>query len=168
CRVLRLSRRSEYGIIAVTHLAMRRGEAVSVREIAERYGIPRRLLAEVMKDLVHQGLVRSVRGAAGGYRLATDPKSTSVRDVLAALEGPFELALCTGDPSRHLDGTCELLSCCPIRGSVHRIHERIHDVLAGVTLAEIVAPAPTPISLAPELVPAAPTSAAAPTPSSRC
>jgi Rrf2 family protein len=155
--VLRFNRRSEYGIIAVTHLAQRRGDAVSVREIAERYGIPRRLLAEVMKDLVHQGLVRSVRGAAGGYRLAVDPATTSVRDLLAALEGPFEIAPCTGELEKHLDGNCQLLSCCPIRGSVKRIHDRIHEVLAGVKLSEIVATPPSvlpPPSLVPPPIPA--------------
>ncbi len=140
--MLRLTRRSEYGIIAIAHLATRAGQAVSAREIAEKFGIPKRLLAEVMKDLTHRGLVRSTRGASGGYRLALDPERTSVRRVLQALEGPFEMVQCTGDSA--LENLCELLSCCPIRGPLQKIHDRITGVLDEVSIADLVRPADSP------------------------
>lgn len=120
----------------MTHLAQRRDEAVSSRDIAERYGIPKRLLAEVMKDLVHRGLVRSVRGATGGYRLANDPVDTTVLSVLQALEGPFEMVPCaSGTPSPA--SSCELLNSCPIKGPIHRIHDRINQMLANVTVHDL-------------------------------
>jgi Rrf2 family protein len=150
--MLRLTRRSEYGIIAMTFLAQRRlsdspGEdAVSARDIAERYHIPKRILAEVMKDLVHKGLVRSVRGASGGYRIAAAPQAMTVLAVLQALEGPFEMVPCTNDLNlsglnpggmQHQESLCELLSFCPIKGPLHKIHEKIHQVLTTVTLADL-------------------------------
>jgi Rrf2 family protein len=152
--VLRLSRRSEYGVIAVTDLALHPAEAVSVREIAERYHIPKRILAEVMKDLVHSGLVRSTRGASGGYRLAVDPAKTSIGKVLGALEGPFEMVPCTSETETQGSEICELLASCPIRGTVHRIYDRIHGFLEGVTLEEIAhAPAFTSLAVSPTATP---------------
>ncbi|MBL8692597.1 MAG: Rrf2 family transcriptional regulator [Planctomycetes bacterium] len=155
--MLRLTRRSEYGIIAIAHLAQRPGEAASARDIAERYGIPKRLLAEVMKQLSHRGFVRSSRGASGGYQLAVDPTRTSVRVVLAALEGPFEMVQCATDGARALeDGEagravapaasshfaqntlCELLGSCPIRGPVQRIHDRMRLVLEEFTIRDLI------------------------------
>jgi Rrf2 family protein len=68
--VLQLTKRTEYGLIALVHMADRRGEVVSVREICEHYPVPRRLLAEVLKDLGRANLVESQRGATGGYQLA--------------------------------------------------------------------------------------------------
>jgi Rrf2 family protein len=139
--VLRLSRRSEYGVIAAIDLVLHNAQAVSAREIAERYRIPKRILAEVMKDLAHRGIVRSTRGVAGGYRLAIDPSTTSIGALLSALEGPFEMVPCTserasGGPERPGEALCDLLSSCPIRGTLHRIYERIHEFLEGVTLEE--------------------------------
>ena len=68
--MLKLTKRTEYGLIALTHLADREGEVVSVREIGEHYPVPKRLLAEVLKNLHHAGIVDSARGAQGGFWLA--------------------------------------------------------------------------------------------------
>lgn len=142
--MLRLTRRAEYGIIAMTCLAKQRAGArteeeasVSARDIAERYRIPKRLLAEVMKDLVHKGLVRSVRGAAGGYRIAARPEKTTILTVLQALEGPFEMVPCANDGAP--DNLCELFSFCPIKGPIHRIHEKINEFLTTFTIADLAA-----------------------------
>ncbi|MFN0204925.1 MAG: RrF2 family transcriptional regulator [Planctomycetota bacterium] len=135
--MLRLTRRSEYGIIAMTHLAQRRDEAVSSRDVAERYNIPKRLLAEVMKDLLHRGLLRSSRGATGGYILAADPSEMTVLSVLQALEGPFEMVPCTSTLAAHPLTSCELLMSCPIKGPIHKIHERINQMLETVTIDDL-------------------------------
>jgi Rrf2 family protein len=136
--VLRLTRRSEYGIIAMTHLAQHPDEAVSSRDISERYNIPKRLLAEVMKDLVHRGQVRSVRGAAGGYVLSADPAKITVLSLLQALEGPFEMVPCTSTATAPAsNGGCELVQSCPIKAPIHRIHEKINQMLATVTVGEL-------------------------------
>lgn len=140
----------------MTHLAQHRDDAVSSRDIAERYNIPKRLLAEVMKDLVHRGLVRSVRGASGGYRLAADPEKTTILAVLQALEGPFEMVPCTttasilavsagsqsnggahSTKSAMPPSACELLLSCPIKGPIHKIHDRINLLLATVTVDDL-------------------------------
>src|SRR5690348_8893211 len=65
--VIQLTKRTEYGLIALVHMAEREGHCVSAREISERFLIPKRLLAEVLKDLCHADLIDSHRGATGGY-----------------------------------------------------------------------------------------------------
>src|SRR5262245_1380439 len=71
--MLQLTKRTEYGLIALVHMVDRERQLVSVREISEHYPIPRRLLAEVLKDLCRANLVDSQRGATGGYVLAREP-----------------------------------------------------------------------------------------------
>src|ERR1041385_3412385 len=92
--MLQLTKRTEYGLIALTHLALRDGSVCSVREICERYPVPRRLVAEVLKDLAHAQLVESHRGSTGGYSLARRPDRISVGDVVGALEGHPSLTSC--------------------------------------------------------------------------
>ena len=81
--MLQLTKRTEYGLIALVHLMDQRDLAshseavfVSAREIGERYPVPRRLLAEVLKDLARAELVDSARGSTGGYSLARDPRTS--------------------------------------------------------------------------------------------
>ena len=74
--MLKLTKRTEYGLIALTHLAKRQVRPCP-REIGEQFPVPKRLLAEVLKDLGHAGLVESTRGARGGYALTRSPESIS-------------------------------------------------------------------------------------------
>ena len=90
-------------------------------------------------------VARSTRGVSGGYSLAIDPAKTSLRRVLEALDGPFEIVQCTSTSTAEL---CDLLATCPIKGAVHRIHEKIHGLLEGVSLADIIHP-PVAGALAP-------------------
>ena len=71
--MLQFTKSTEYGLIGLVHLADRRGEVISVREIADTYRIPRRHLGESLKALCRAGLLESQRGVHGGYRLALEP-----------------------------------------------------------------------------------------------
>ncbi len=141
--MLRLTRRFEYGLMALAALAGRPDERVSVRELGEELSVPRRLLAEVLKDLARAEVVESARGPQGGYRLAVAPDELTLGRVLAALEGgPVRVAGCSDA------GGCEHLPHCGIQSGVQRVAERIHDVLERSTLAELIAP---PAATAPPL-----------------
>src|SRR5690242_3230559 len=112
--MLQLTKRTEYGLIAMVHMVDRGDEPVSAREIGERYPIPRRLLAEVLKDLCRAELVESQRGAAGGYSLARAPESITVGDIVEALEGRPAISNCeTSSPHRNAE--CEMQPTCRIR-----------------------------------------------------
>lgn len=132
--MLKLTKRTEYGLIALLHLAERGGEIVSVREIGERYGMPRRLLAEVLKDLAHEGLVRSQLGASGGYRLAVPADRLTLGAVVATLEGVPSLMSCEGLGSALKSGDCEVKPACPIRSPLQVIRQGIWTLLQNTTL----------------------------------
>ena len=133
--MLSLTKRVDYGLIALTSLASSEGP-VSARDLAESYQLSSSLLANVLKELAGAGLVASVRGKKGGYTLKLDPAFVTVGRVVEALEGPFQLADCTG--VEHAEG-CELSLCCNIKWTVNKIHQRILETLQSVTIADIIA-----------------------------
>lgn len=143
--MLQLTKRTEYGLIALVHMADREGRVVSVREIGEHYPVPRRLLAEVLKDLSHAGIVESQRGASGGYALARSPESITLAEIVTALEGEPAITNCETHEIQHHDA-CDIAPLCRIRSPLHRIREGIWGLMERTTLRSLTDPA-TPVSL---------------------
>lgn len=146
--MLQLTKRTEYGLIALVHMVDRGGsrvrggaDLVTAREVGERYPVPRRLLAEVLKDLCHAGLIESHRGPTGGYALARAPEQITLGQVVAALEGAPELTSCeSATVLKH--GGCEVQPTCPIRSPIHRVREGLWQMLERTTLRSLVTSAP--------------------------
>ncbi|MDQ7066036.1 MAG: Rrf2 family transcriptional regulator [candidate division KSB1 bacterium] len=93
--MLKLSKKSEYGIIALKHIYLHGPEHLSsAREISQRYLIPVEIMAKILQSLARAGLVESIKGARGGYRLLKDAADISVKDVVHAIEGPVGLVEC--------------------------------------------------------------------------
>ena len=136
--MLQLTKKTEYGLIALTHLAQRAGHVFSVREICEHYPVPKRLVAEVLKDLCHANLVTSHRGSTGGYSLARSPESISVGDVVAALEGHPALTSCVSI-GLHVAHACEVESVCPIRSPIESLRIELWRLLSRTTLRDLLA-----------------------------
>ena len=109
--MLRLSKKADYALIAMKHLALRgdRGSS-SAREIAGLYNIPIELMAKVLQRLVRRGLLASQHGTRGGYQLARAPLHITVADVIQAIEGPVTVTACSTD-----EGQCEQFSKCNVR-----------------------------------------------------
>jgi Rrf2 family protein len=108
-----------------------------VREISERYRVPRRLLAEVLKELARVSLVDSLRGATGGYALAKSPESITLGEVVTALEGAPALASCETLGAATRQGDCGVESVCPIRSPLQRVREGIWRMLERTTLRSL-------------------------------
>ncbi|MFN0009230.1 MAG: RrF2 family transcriptional regulator [Planctomycetota bacterium] len=140
--MLQLTKRTEYGLIALVHMADRDDQYVSVREISERYRIPRRLLAEVLKDLCHAKVVESHRGATGGYCLARSPENLPLSEIVTALEGRPLLTSCDSSAPASHQGECGLVPVCPIRSPLHRIRENLWQLMQKTTLRSLVDPRP--------------------------
>lgn len=136
--MLRLTRRSEYGLMALVFLAGRAPAYTSVREIGDRLSVPRRLLAEVLKDLARGGLVEGARGPGGGYRLVGAPAALPLGRVVEVLEGPIHVADCSDG------GSCEHEPVCIIQGGMRFVAGRIKKVLDQSTLADLLQIAPRP------------------------
>src|SRR5262245_38118860 len=93
--MLKLSRRLDYAILALSRLAARFGqESISARHLAEETRVPPAILANILKDLTRAGMVRSSRGTHGGYELVVAPAELSVGRVVQSLEGPMRLVDC--------------------------------------------------------------------------
>lgn len=135
--MLQLTKKTEYGLIALTHLALRAGSVFSVREICAHYPVPKRLVAEVLKDLCHANLVESHRGSSGGYSLARAPESISVGDVVSALEGHPALMSCVS-LGLHVAHACEVQSVCPIRSPIESLRIELWRLLSRTTLRDLV------------------------------
>lgn len=133
--MLTLTRKTEYALIAVCHLARVGDQVVSARDIAEEHGVPLPLLMNVLKRLNRTGHVNSTRGAKGGYLLAMPPEALTLAGLIEAVEGPVHLVRCTNhEPNAR---RCTLTGACPIRRSVHKVHDQLHRFLDGVTIADL-------------------------------
>ena len=141
--MLRLSKKADYALMAMKHLAQGRESASSsAREIAEQYDIPIELMAKVLQRLARTGLLVSTQGTRGGYTLSRASASISVAEVIQAIDGPFSVTACSSENS-----ACEQYSKCNIRDPLWQIRERIASTLATVTIAEMAAePAPVVVA----------------------
>jgi Rrf2 family protein len=135
--MLTLTRKTEYALIAACHLAHAGPKrVVSARDIAEAHGVPLPLLMNVLKRLNRTGHVNSVRGARGGYVLATPPEELTLDGLIEAVEGPVHLVRCA-NPDRSAR-KCTLTGPCPISGSVRKVHEKLRVFLKQITIADFV------------------------------
>lgn len=133
--MLALTRRAEYALIAMCHLARVGSRVVSAREIADRHGMPLPLLMNVLKSLTQSGLVRSIRGSHGGYSLAGLAGDVTLSDLVEAMEGPIRLVRCVGQP--HAEATCDISANCRLRAPILRVHERLKRFLDTITIADL-------------------------------
>lgn len=131
---MRLTAKSEYGLLAAIELASAYGSGpVSAREIAQRRAIPQNFLEQLFVGLRRAGLVSAVRGAHGGFQLASDPSTVTVLNVVEALEGPLEATVCDA----HQDGGCERGAACAAAPVWARATDALRDVFATTTLDEL-------------------------------
>jgi FeS assembly SUF system regulator len=129
--MLRLSRLTDYAVVALVHLGAADGVATSPG-IAAAIGIPEPTIAKVLKALANHGLVNSTRGAHGGYRLSRRLSEIAVAEVIVAIDGPIALTSC-------VDGAlgCESQSLCPVAGRWDPVNDAIRDALKHISLADM-------------------------------
>ncbi|HID12038.1 MAG TPA: Rrf2 family transcriptional regulator [Candidatus Latescibacteria bacterium] len=131
---MKLSTRTRYGTRAVLDLAMHHGEGpIFVKDIARRQGISKKYLDHIITALKAAGLVKSFRGAHGGYILAKDPASIKLSDVVQALEGPLTPVDCVDDPSM-----CPRSPYCVTIEVWADVKRAIFEVLNSLTLQDLV------------------------------
>ncbi len=136
-----------------------RGPA-SLAEIAQEEDLPRAYLEQLVMSLRDAGLVRSTRGAHGGYELTRDPADIRMSEVLRALEGPIAPMVCASEDPEHAT-TCDRTARCTVNVLWVRIRNAIAGTLESMTLAELVPPVPAlpasppPIQIDPAPAPAA-------------
>lgn len=142
--MLKLSKKADYGLIALKHLAIRAAanEGASASDIAAAYRLPAPLVAKVLQRLAKRGLVMARHGSGGGYTLARDPGQISALDVIDAIDGPQFITSCG---THH--GECQVEEKCTVREPLRRVNESIMQVLSRVTISHIAGdlhPGPLP------------------------
>jgi FeS assembly SUF system regulator len=131
--MLKLTKKADYGLIAMRHLAESSGEACSAKDMAEAYAIPHEALAKILQRLAKAGLLLSHHGMNGGYVLARDARKISAFEVIQAIEGPVFMTSC----STPAHGECEQSPRCTIREPLRRVGESIQGVLMRLTIADM-------------------------------
>jgi Rrf2 family cysteine metabolism transcriptional repressor len=123
----------EYALRAVMDLALRAGEGtIQSREIAARQGIPESYLDQLLSALRRAGLVRSIRGAAGGYTLGRAAHLITVADVIRAFDGT---GLAGGGPA---SPCADRGTAAAVQGVRRRVQESVHAVIEGTTIRDLV------------------------------
>ncbi len=137
---VRVSTRGDYACRALLSLALHTDDAgpTSVRDIAQRTGLPQPYLEQILLALKGAGFVRSKRGVGGGYTLARAPEDILISDVLAAVDGPITLGD-FGQP--HSDGACDHEGQCVLLAIWNSVGNHMRSHLGQYTLARVVAAA---------------------------
>ena len=134
--MLHLSTRARYGLRAMIELAKAPvGLPVLAEQISERQGLPRKYLHSILAALKTAGLVRSVRGASGGYLLARRAGSIRTLDVLEAMEGKLRINPCVDDA-----GACRRSRRCAARTLYRELNRAMVEVLQRFTLQDLAKP----------------------------
>lgn len=133
-----LSRKADYALLILSHLHQRQAGGTA-RAIAERFGLSRAFVANILKELCQNGFVASQRGVKGGYTLARPAADVTVGSLLGAIDERFQLTVCSSHGHAD-DSACAVEQSCPIKGPLAEMHARIMAVLDGVTLADLFRP----------------------------
>lgn len=131
---MRLTARSEYGLLALIDLGVRYGGGpVSAREVSARQGIPAKFLEQLLAALRKAGLVGAVRGAHGGFALTRDPGEITVLQVVEALEGPLAPTSCDGG------ALCGRSGACAAAAVWAKATDALREVFVTTTIADLSA-----------------------------
>ena len=155
---MKVSTRGDYACRALLSLALHDTRTTSVRDIAERTGLPQPYLEQILLALKGAGLVRSKRGVGGGYVLARDPADITLAQIVSAVDGPI-VAGDFGEP--HANGACDHEGQCVLLAVWADVGETMRRYLQSFTLAEVAARARGPVtsSIEPRPEPRVPTRA---------
>lgn len=133
--VLQISRKIDYGLRAIIYLAgLPAGKIASLQDLSSTLHLPREFLAKILKVLTARGLVRSSRGAHGGYQLARSPREISFLEVIEAVEGPVQLNVCLDHKDR-----CDVSAGCTMYHVWKVGQDRMLEVYRKTSLAELIA-----------------------------
>ncbi len=134
---MRFSAKEQYALKVMVELAHRYGQGpISLRQVAQAQELSRPYLEQVVVPLCRAGLLRSRRGAYGGYFLAREPEAVTVGDVIRALEGSVVSFKCVvGEESCE---PCEREGRCPTHIVWQMVREKLAETLDATTLADLV------------------------------
>src|SRR4051812_2466696 len=142
----RLSRKADYALLILSYLSENEVGG-NARAVAEKFGLSRAFVANILKELHQKGFVTSHRGVKGGYTLARPANTISLAELLENIEDGFRLTMC--NDADHAADVCSLTAVCTVKEPMAEVHRRLIEVLRNVTLAGLFgAHLPRPATLA--------------------
>ncbi|MFL3050826.1 MAG: RrF2 family transcriptional regulator [Candidatus Neomarinimicrobiota bacterium] len=130
--MLKLTRKTEYALIALRHLRfIGKDNVVSSKEIANQYNIPKPLLSKVLQDLARQNFIEPIQGPRGGYKLKAKLDSFSMTEFFELMEGPWGIMDC------YFDSNCELVETCNIRSPIQRLNDSMRTMFDKMTVNDV-------------------------------
>jgi Rrf2 family protein len=129
-----LRQNTDYAFRMLVGLGKRRGELVNVRVLAEECQVPQQFAAKIMQKLHDEGIVESVMGPRGGFRLAKHPSGIDLLTVICVIQGPVVVNTCLlGEQA------CERQDSCPVTGKLTGLQDMMETYLRGITLDDLLA-----------------------------
>ena len=133
--MFRLSKRVEYGLMALQHLA-KQGHVATAREISDAHQIPYDLLAKIMQSLKREGIIDSYQGVRGGYAMLFSPESISLTRVIRALDEETSVTECLTPSGDH--DACSMTHTCTIKEPMSRLQHKMEESVGRMTIAELL------------------------------
>lgn len=131
--MIRISMRTDYGLIALKHIAaLPEGSLANAREIATHFNLPPNLLAKILQNLSQSGIIEAQKGSGGGYRMARDPGDVTLAQVFESIEGPVHMVMCTST-----DGCCSIEERCTVKNGLTSLEQKFYEFFETVTLADV-------------------------------
>ena len=135
--MLKLSKKTEYALMAVKYMAVNQnGKCITVKEIADTYGISFQLLAKLMQKPVRNSVIESQQGTKGGYRLNKSADSILLLDIINAIEENYGLTDCM--ESEIPENGCARANCCTIRDPLAKVQNKINRIFSETTIGQIL------------------------------
>ena len=135
--MFQLSKKVEYGLIAIRHMASGNGGRMfTAKEIAEAYHISYDLLAKVMQKLAKEGFISSFQGVHGGYILTRNPNQINVAEIINSIEGKPNVTIvqCEAEGSKD----CVIQSTCTIKDPLVKLQESINKVFEDISITQMI------------------------------
>lgn len=130
---MKLSTKGRYGVRMLLDLALHQGEGQrTLKEVSEAQNISQKYMSRLLPKLVRAGFVKSARGVDGGYQLCKDPAEITFLQIVEIMEGPICLTPCVKDTN------CPRFDLCPATDIWKRISNSMREVLANVTLQDVI------------------------------
>jgi Rrf2 family protein len=132
---MELTKAGDYGFLGIMYLARQpEKKVVRLSEISENEDIPEKFLAKIFQSYTRSGLVKSHRGARGGFSMAKPAEKITVKDIMESVQGPIYLTRCLNEAE-----SCERKDTCSLRKIWMKAQDHLTNLLEKKTLADLIA-----------------------------
>lgn len=130
--MLRIGKMADYALLITNHLVKKTDELCTSEDLLQATHLPPATVRKLLKKLVDAGIIKSIRGAKGGYRLSSDPRGFTLIDVISAIEGPIALTQCS-----QADEVCDLANHCDLKRNWSYVNQMVLKLFKQITLADM-------------------------------